>query len=153
VRHLVATDDRRSGPAHIRNRLARKTRAEWVLFLDDDDLLDADAVETILRYADRADVVYPWCRVTGNNTWTPNRLYRPDALLRAKGFIPVTCLVRRAMFLEVGGFREDLDVMEDLDLWRRLLAHGARFVCCPEVVWTYRINAAGDSRNRWAVAA
>lgn len=124
-----------------------------MLFLDDDDLLDPDAVETVLGYSEGADVVYPWCRVTGNDSWTPNRLFRPDALLRAKGFIPVTALVRRDAFVAVGGFREDLQVMEDQDLWRRLLAHGAKFVCCPEVVWTYRIGVAGDSRNQWTIAA
>jgi GT2 family glycosyltransferase len=132
VAHLVHVDEDREGPAKARNLLALRADTEWLLPVDDDDLLDPDCVRVLLDSSD-GDVVYPWCRVEGNPGWTPNRLFRPDTLLR-HNFIPVTALVRRDLWLEVGGMDEELRQFEDFDFWRKCLAAGARFVCVPESV-------------------
>lgn len=154
VQHLAAQDTDREGPARVRNALARQTDTEWLLPLDDDDLLDPDCVQTLLAHSDGADVIYPWCRVTdhtpGIQPWCPNRLFSADALMRFN-FIPVTALVRRDLWLEVGGM-PDLPHAEDWAMWKRLLGAGAVFRCVPEVLWTYRRGLAG-SRNQWAAAA
>jgi GT2 family glycosyltransferase len=153
VTHLVGVDESREGPSAIRNRLAAASDADWFLPLDDDDLLDPDCVEVLLRASADADVVYPWCRVEDHSPklepWTPNRLFRPEILLGGN-FIPVTALVRAELWREVGGMPDGK--YEDWAFWRRLLAEGARFRCVPEVVWTYRREVAG-SRHQWAAAA
>lgn len=144
--HMVAEDAVREGPGRVRNRLARKTDAEWLVPLDDDDLLDPDFLEVLLPHLTDADVVYPWCRVEGLDEWTPNRLYRPDPLLTFN-FIPVTAAVRRNLWMRVGGMRDE--PVEDWRFWQRCLGEGARFKCVDEVTWTYRVNASGTSRNEW----
>lgn len=144
VEHLVGVDVSREGSAIIRNRLAADTHADWFLLLDDDDVLDTDYVETLLPHLEDADVVYPWCRVEGSR-WSPNRLYRKGAL--AKGnFIPVTAMIRRSMWESLDGLRPSKGY-EDWDLWRRAEAAGARFVCVPEVLWTYRIHGGNTLNN------
>lgn len=147
VQHLVGVDRDREGPHRTRNRLAAQADADWLLPLDDDDLLDPDCAQLLQSSAAGADVVYPWCRVE-NSDWCPNRLFNPEALLHFN-FIPVTALIRREAFEKVGGFRPVQ--VEDWDLWRRLLSEGARFRCVPEVLWTYRIQT--GSRNQWKAAA
>lgn len=152
LEHLTWTDETREGPGAVRNRLARMAAGDWLLFLDDDDLLDRDFLETLAPHVADADVVYPWVRVDGAD-WCPNRLFEPRAL-ELWNYIPVTALVRRNVFLAAGGFDEGLRQAEDWDLWKRLVAQGARFKCVDEVLWTYRILRSGESRNRWdAVAA
>ncbi len=43
--------------------------------------------------------------------------------LRWSNFMPVNCvLFERSLFEEFGGFDEDLDVLEDWDLWLRYAA-------------------------------
>lgn len=149
VDHRVLRDDERRGPGFVRNVLALEAEdAEWLLPLDDDDILDEDCVEVLLDASSGFDVVYPWCRVEGNDGWTPNRRFRPEALLR-HNFIPVTALVRRGLWLDVQGMDEGMDQFEDYDFWKRALAFGARFKCVDEVLWTYRVKVAGDSRNDW----
>jgi glycosyltransferase involved in cell wall biosynthesis len=148
--HLAAIDEHDEGPAKVRNWLANKAVTEWLLPLDDDDLLGADCVELLLD-AGGADIVYPWCRITDHAenlaAWSPNRLFDADALLRGPNYIPVTALVRRDLWMEVGGMRT-LRIGEDWDMWKRCLAAGARFRYVPEVLWTYRRGIAG-SRNQW----
>lgn len=152
--HLVLLDPDREGPSALRNQLAARTDAEWLLPLDDDDLLDSDCVETLLAASEGADVVYPWCRVEDHDPdlapWCPNRLFTADALL-TYNFIPVTALVRHELWDEVGGM-PSLPHAEDWAFWKRCLAAGAVFRCVPEVLWTYRRGLAG-SRNQWVAAA
>jgi hypothetical protein len=129
-------DEKREGPSEIRNRLAASSNADWLLPLDDDDLLDPDFLEVLLPFLEDADIVYPWCRVEGSD-FVCNRLYRPDKLFHFN-FIPVAALVRRELWVELGGMRKV--EQEDYDLWRRAMGLGARIVCCPEILWTYRFH-------------
>jgi glycosyltransferase involved in cell wall biosynthesis len=146
--HLVGVDAARVGPGAVRNRLAEGTDADWLLPLDDDDLLDLDYLETLLPHLTDADVIYPWCRVEGKDDWTPNRLFRADPLLTFN-YIPVTALIRRDLWAEVGGWRNE--PVEDFRFWQRCLGVGARFKCVDEVLWSYRIGV--GSRNEWKAAA
>ncbi len=150
VQHLVGVDHDREGPAAIRNRLAQETDADWLLPLDDDDLLDRICAETLLDATEGADIVVPWCRVIdtpGMDQWTPNRLFRPEPLL-TYNFVPVTALVSADLWRTVGGMPEKVDV-EDWRMWRRCAAEGARFRVVPEICWSYRRGLSG-SRNQWA---
>ncbi len=144
--HLVGVDEKREGPSEIRNRLAADSPADWLLPLDDDDLLDPDFLEVLSPHLDGADVVYGWCRVEGKDDWSPNRLFRPDPLL-SYNFIPVTALIRAELWRDVGGFRTER--VEDWRFWQRCLAAGARFRCVDEILWTYRIGVSESSRNDW----
>lgn len=120
----------------MRNRLATSSESDWLLPLDDDDLLDPDCVEVLLQHADDADIVYPFCRVEGRDDfYIVNKLWNERSLF-LQPFIPVTALIRRDFFELLGGYRNV--ELEDYDLFKRAALHGGRFVCVPEVVWTYR---------------
>jgi glycosyltransferase involved in cell wall biosynthesis len=148
VEHLVMEDVGREGPQVVRNRLSMLSESEWLLPLDDDDLLDPDCVETLLAYADDADVVYPFCRVEGRDDfYVVNKLWSERSLMLGN-FIPVTALIRRDLFDLLGGYRRVQ--LEDWDFWKRAALHGARFVCCPEVLWTYRFLAGVNQFQRVA---
>lgn len=154
VEHLVEVDTDGDGPSVLRNRMADRARGDWLLPLDDDDLLDVDYVETVAPHlSDDVDIVYTWCRVDGLPDWTPNRLFN-DALLLKGNFIPVTACLRRSLVLELGGWPEPperLQPGEDWELYKLALGAGAVFKLVPEVVWTYRVQP--GSRNRHLAAA
>ena len=121
----------------MRNRLATFSESEWLLPLDDDDLLDQDCVELLLAASDDADIVYPWCRVEGRDDFNiVNKLWDGGRSVMLQPFIPVTTLIRRDLFELLGGYRKV--PLEDWDFQKRAVHHGARFVCVPEVCWTYR---------------
>lgn len=126
------------------NRLASYAKGEWLLPLGDDDLLDPDYLTTLWPYTENADIVYPWCRVSGSS-WNPNRLYRKGALYH-QNFIPATALIRKSLWDKLGGYNLK-HRFEDWDFWLRAEAEGARFVCVPEVLWTYRQHGANLFNN------
>jgi glycosyltransferase involved in cell wall biosynthesis len=147
VTHLVAVDGKRFGPQRTRNNLAKDATTEWLLPLDDDDVLDPDCCEQLVRAGVDADVVYPWTRMDGRTDWCPNRLFNAKMLFR-RNFIPNTALIRRDMFNMVGGYHNQ--PLEDWELWQRIWLHGGRFKCVPEVLWTYRFH---DGNQFQSVAA
>lgn len=134
--HLVMVDELGEGPAIIRNRLAERVDTDWLLCLDDDDLLLPHYLEVVAPALDGADVVYTNWYLTGAIDPQPLDGFDPD-LLRERNFIPVTAAIRTSMFRRVGGFNPDA-VLEDHDLWVRLLDAGARFTHIPVVCWRYR---------------
>jgi GT2 family glycosyltransferase len=145
VRHLIAVDDRGVGQGFLRNNLVKRSTAEWLAFLDDDDLLDPDFIAAHMEYAltHGADVVYALCRYPPGSEWRPAiSAFDPQRLLSGP-YIPITTLVRRSAFEEVGGFKTT-DNCEDHKLWLELLKIGARFRHLPKVCWTYRLHG-----NRW----
>lgn len=133
------------GPGPVRNDLAVRAKGRWLLFLDDDDLLDPDYLDVVGPHLRYADVVYPWCRVEGEPGFNPNSYWSAEEL-RQRNFIPATAMVRKRLFRQVGGFPNE--ALEDWGLWLRLLNAGARFCCVPIECWTYRMNPEWSHRSR-----
>ena len=133
--HEIFSDRIGEGPQALRNALAWSATTEWLLPLDDDDELDPTCVQMLLENSEDADIVYPWCRMEGRtDNWVPNKLFEPGALFK-QNFIPVTALIRRDLFLMLGGYQKS--AMEDWLFWQWAYLHGATFKCVPEVLWTY----------------
>lgn len=134
--HRVLFDWAGEGPAVLRNRGAEETSEEWLLFLDDDDLLLPHYASIVEPELATSDVVYTsWC-LTGAMDPVPTDAFDADEL-RQHNTIPVTAMVRRSTFEAVGGFSETA-ALEDHDLWLRLLDVGARFTYVPVAGWRYR---------------
>lgn len=140
VRHLIRVDENHLGPAITRNHLIGMSTSEWVIFLDDDDLLDPEFTQLHLSHAREsgADIVYSLCR------YPPNSERRPpigefDPIRLSRGnYIPITALVRRSTLTRTSGFKPGVK-FEDHRLWLDLLDVGAKFSHLPKVCWTYRI--------------
>jgi len=145
IEHLWVTDDNGSGPGFTRNELVKRSNAEWLVFLDDDDLLDP---QFIARHLDLAvdggyDMVYSLCRWPEKYLgWRPEITAFNEARLRKSeksNYIPVTVMLRRSMFNKVGGCKVTAP-HEDWRLWIDLLNAKAKFGFLPEVLWTYRVH-------------
>ena len=135
-RLVPVTHPSRRGVAAARNSAARLARGEFLVDLDDDDLLTADGVEQRRRYllahpefwavhanalkidADGRyligeDVANSFCADRG----------RCAQLFVTSAMIPnaSTAMYRRAALLDLGGWDESLSCCEDYDLWLRSL--------------------------------
>jgi succinoglycan biosynthesis protein ExoO len=150
------------------NQLAAGVDAEWLARLDDDDLFKPNHLELLSSGVENADVVYTWCEVVpragnghapalpavlGPDGWIPNHDFDASRL-RERNYIPATTLIRKSLWEQLGGWllpgwgigespREP--EFEDWDFWLRALDAGARFLCIPEVTWTYRYHG----ENAW----
>lgn len=158
VAHLVYLDTLREGPAVCRNRMLDLVQSEWVGFLDDDDLLDPEHVETLMALLDDGDdppdLAWSRCRTEFAEGVAQVRIAqsirRPDyvQLLRpgARNFIPVTVIARTEAVRAAGGF-DPADRYEDHALWCRMLRRGCRFAHHPHATWTYRFLGANRTHG------
>lgn len=132
---------------------------DWLLFLDDDDLLDADHLarlgDALARHPEAA-AAYAGVRLTDAEGRTTGELDEPfdDDRLWLANFLPIhAVLFRRAAQRQRGvRFDESLPVYEDWDFWRQL-SRGQAFVHVPGVSATYRlIGSSGLSAAQEQVA-
>jgi GT2 family glycosyltransferase len=156
-----------AGPAAARNLGAAAARGEWLLFLDADCELHADAVERLGAAIDAdpgLDAVFgayddrpaaPGVVSRFRNllhAWTHRRHAGP-----AETFWAGCGAVRREVFLAAGGFdaaRYPRSSIEDVELGFRLSAAGQRILLAPEVQvthhkrWTFASMVATDIARR-----
>lgn len=131
--HLVLTDYAHEGCSTMCNRMVAEAKGEWLLPIADDDLLLPGCIDKLLAAAEDADVVYSPPLVTGNeDRWW---------FFQAPPVIPSTALIRKSLWLELGGYDESLSREEDRQLWIAMLAAGARFVRVDTPTWVYRQHA------------
>ena len=149
----------------VRNTAAAAARGEWLLFLDDDNVLFPDAVSRLVRAArfSGADCV-PAASIRffgdGDPRTDPGSHGPPIRFLGAArawsqfhNVVGDTCaLVRREVFEAVGGFSEEYRVgLEDLSFFNRLIRSGRRIEPMPDPAYYYRFAQTSTmSLNRLA---
>ena len=152
----------------VRNTAAAAARGEWLLFLDDDNVLFPDAVSRLVRAArfSGADCV-PAASIRffgdGDPRTDPGSHGPPIRFLGAArawshfhNVVGDTCaLVRREVFEAVGGFSEEYGVgLEDLSFFNRLIRSGHRIEPMPDPAYYYRFaQTSTKSLNRSAESA
>jgi hypothetical protein len=134
--HLIIIDERPLVPKL--QELTAKVTTEYMVQVDDDDLIYPNHVETLNDNLD-ADVVWTWCDVVGRG-WNPNQPYQPG-VLQDHNYIPSNHARRVEAVRSAGGFLPQVGYdYEDWNLLRRLEAAGATFKNVPQVTWAYRFG-------------
>lgn len=157
--HLAVLTGPNRGVAAARNRGAAEGRAEWLLFLDSDDLLTPGSLPRRLAAvrAGGADVVIcDWEEFLDGDEAAPGRprsldwpAIRADperAVALAAWAPPTAILYRRALFARTGGFRREVSPIEDARMIFDAARLGARFVHAAHTGARYRIRGGSLSR-------
>ncbi len=149
--------DARSAAAS-RNAGARAATAEWLAFLDADDCWLPEKLERQLQKAgDRNTALVYTDRYNFGNLGdlpevhgTIQPLYAGDVFVKllvlGNHITLSSVLVRRDVFLSLGGFMETLQNAEDWEMWIRVAA-GHRVEACTEPLVRYRHHASSKSMN------
>jgi glycosyltransferase involved in cell wall biosynthesis len=154
---------RNMGPAAARNRGAQMARAPILFFLDADVELGPRAMTRAkaLMSSDTADAIigsYDDDPAAQSTISRFKNLAHHHFHQRSGGaattFWGACGLVRRATFLQLGGFDEQRFQVEDVELGNRMTARGIRIVLDPELQvkhlkqWTLRSMITTDVRGR-----
>jgi glycosyltransferase involved in cell wall biosynthesis len=109
------------------NFALRQARGAYIIRLDGDDILDENILLVLGSYLDQhseAALVFPDCYLMDENGEVfaqekRHKIYEHNHMLDMPPNGACT-LVRREVFDELGGYREDLGVQDGFDLWCRM---------------------------------
>ena len=149
------------GRARAGNIALANARGEWLNFLDDDDVLFADHVEVLVAAAldNRAAGVYGLAWETPihwvdrereefreGEPFTRFQMAFDRFALWHQNFLPIQAvLFHRRLWQQHGGFLEDMDQLEDWNLWTRYTI-AEDFLLVPKTTSKYRVPG-DDSAN------
>ena len=138
-----------------------QSSGEFACFLDDDDLLYADHVETLLSALQSKSAVAAYALAFEAQTkFNEMGLYHEEKLatsqlhrqpwdyevLKDHNFIPIQALLfSRSLFAKRGGFDTSLDQLEDWNLWLRY-GFGNSFEYVPKTTSIFRTPADANER-------
>jgi len=144
---------RRIGRARAGNLALAEATGEWLNFLDDDDVLFADHVEVLVEAALRENVAGAYAlawetHVEGDGekldevmhvTRHRQRFHR--LALWHHNYLPIQAvLFHRRLYERHGGFEEDMDQLEDWNLWTRYTLEDD-FLLVEKTTSKYRVPA------------
>ena len=146
-----------SGLAHALNAGLAYCDGEYVMRMDSDDICMPDRLALQLAYIKEhpdTDIISSWASEFAVGDPTEKMKVSPtehDALamaLRWRNVIAHSAiLIRTATLSRVGGYRPDFGLLEDYDLWVRLMTKGARFHVLPKVLLRIRTSLAQRGRR------
>ena len=159
VEVVRATDER--SPAHARNAGAVRARRDWILFLDADCVPAPDLLEVYFEIEVESDVGALAGEVIGATDaasmaerYGSERGFLGQRLHLSHPYMPravaANLLVRRAAFIQLGGFYEGLRAAEDTDFSWRLQRAGWRLEARPAARVEHRYRSSiGELRRQW----
>ena len=144
--------------AGARNFGAQHAKGEWIAFLDDDDCFLPDKQERQIRYLEAhpqvmalgggAKKVTPEGREEYWGGKTTRRLTLRDALCYTASMAQ-GLMIRRDVFLELGGFESRLRYLEDYEFGIRLLASGHETHFLGEPLFVYHRGGREQLSLQW----
>ena len=141
-----------------------KTNGKYIVFLDDDDVFFPEHIEVLVSNLEKnKDILAAYSisfetpiKVESRNPYIykelfHNVIYRQPfnmLLLFHHNYIPIqTMMFNRKLYEELGGFDENLNLLEDWDLWVRYSLK-TDFIFVPKLTSIYRVPADGEERKK-----
>jgi glycosyltransferase involved in cell wall biosynthesis len=156
---IVYIQQENEGTAGARNTAIRVAQGRYIALLDPDDLWMPEYLRVQIEILERdstIDVLYPDAVIFGDGQHVGKRFmevapsegkvtFESLVELRCKVYIGVTA--KRDILLRAGLFDPDRSVIEDFDLWLRVIKVGGRIAYHREVLARYRERADAQSAD------
>ena len=124
--------DHTGKPGLVRNHGAETAKGDYLAFLDSDDLWKPGKLaRQIALFKERPELKIThtrelWLR-NGREVSQSGQRHRRSGMifkdaLKKCTIGPSTVMLKKSLFMESGGFRDDLEIAEDYELWLRITA-------------------------------
>lgn len=138
-----------SGKSRTLNKLIKEAKYDWLAIQDDDDCWIDSKLEKQIHYTDKYDVIGTFISYIdefGNMCGYPKLHSFHDeikelSLIGSNQVANTSAIFKKSDALEIGGWRTDLDGIEDYDFWLRLMRNGKRFINIPEQLVLHRLHS------------
>lgn len=117
-------------PGYVRNQGAKKARGKYIAFLDSDDLWKQDKIQKQIDYFNKNRKIVIchtkeiWDRKgkiisqSKQQHKTSGNIF--ESALKKCIIGPSTVMIEKKTFIDIGMFRESLEIAEDYELWIRI---------------------------------
>lgn len=129
------------GPAAARNTGFTLSGGDYLVFLDADDILHPDYVESCYREYEKdpsLNIVYCDAELFENKTGLWKLKPFSESTILLYNSIPVFAMLRSQVFQQIGKYDTQLKCSEDWELWIRLLQQFEGVYKIPKVLFYYR---------------
>ena len=136
------------GPAANRNFGASHAKGEWVVFIDDDTEPHPEFLKGYFEMASTGQY-----KVLEGKIICPDKrnspFYRMPENLIGNIFASGNIAFQRSTFNKLGGFDEELEVMEDMEMAYRIRTRAIPYAFCPKAVVNHRAQKIGWTHMVW----
>lgn len=136
------------GKSSTLNKMIKEAKYDCISIQDDDDIWLYNKLEKQIGYFEEYDVVgtlISYINEDGNIIGKPYLSTSPSQIehLSMRGLNQVantSAIFKKQDALDIGGWRDGLDGIEDYDFWLRLMRNGKRFINVPEELVLHRLH-------------
>lgn len=145
------------GKAKTLNKLVQEAKYDWLALQDDDDFWLHTKLEKQVPYlTGEYDVVgtfINYINEEGHITGRPSLSSFPDdikhiSLAGINQVANTSSIFKKSITLEIGGWRDDFDGIEDYDFWLRLMRAGKKFINIPEELVHHRLHSNSNFNSK-----
>ena len=137
-----------AGKSKTLNKLLLEAKYDWIALQDDDDHWIFDKLEKQLPYTNNFDVIGTFIsyideggHITGDLKLSSGHTGIVNFSMRGNNQIANTSAIfKKEDALEIGGWKDGLDGIEDFDFWLRLMRQGKKFINISESLVQHRIH-------------
>lgn len=139
----VFRNEKNGGISAATNTALSKARGEYIAMLDHDDIMRPGALDALVSEVleTGADAAYTdQAYMTDGGAWDGD-FHKPDwspALMAGVMYVGHLLLTRRELAIEVGGFNEDFDRVQDFEFMLRVSERTQRIAHVPAVLYDWR---------------
>lgn len=136
------------GKGKTLNKLLKESKYSFVAIQDDDDVWLPNKISSQIKYIEMFDVVGSRIRYIderGGLLGIPlieiSHFNIVDISMRGDNQVPNTSAIfNKSKAVQIGGWREDIDGIEDYDFWLRLMRNGCKFFNHPDILVHHRLH-------------
>ena len=154
IRMFDFFDDK--GKAKTLNKILPECKYDWVAVQDDDDCWLPKKLETQIELIKDFDVIGTSCQYIdekGDYVGHPQLSSSHEDILRRSlngdnQIINTSAIFRKQKALEVGGWDENIDGIEDYDFWLKLMKQGCKFHNINKILICHRLHSQSNFNTK-----